>query len=162
MRILRDPIEAEDVVQEAFLALHETAAVARPDAWLTRVVRNRAIDRLRGRRDHAEVDDVPTELQEEDDGAATVASWLPGLVDGLPEPYASAVRQVDLQGLPQTAYAAAQGLSLSGARSRVQRGRAMLHERLLACCPVRFESGVVIDTGAAGCAGCGSTHSSPG
>lgn len=54
MRILGDSASAEDVVQDAFLKLWNNAtnfAVGRGSlrVWLTTAVRNRAIDRLRGR-----------------------------------------------------------------------------------------------------------------
>ncbi len=52
-RIVRDPGIAEDVVQESFLAVWRNSAQydarrGSVQAWLCRVVRNRAIDRLRG------------------------------------------------------------------------------------------------------------------
>ncbi|HEX2255677.1 MAG TPA: sigma-70 family RNA polymerase sigma factor, partial [Afifellaceae bacterium] len=52
--------EAEDVAQETFISLWENAAGWRPEArigtWLHRVCINRAIDRVRRRRDFAEAD----------------------------------------------------------------------------------------------------------
>jgi RNA polymerase sigma-70 factor (TIGR02957 family) len=42
--------EAEDLVQEAFLRLHEEGEVERPRAWLTTVVTRLAIDHLRSAR----------------------------------------------------------------------------------------------------------------
>ncbi|MCB9675562.1 MAG: sigma-70 family RNA polymerase sigma factor [Alphaproteobacteria bacterium] len=152
-RILRDPVAAEDVVQDALLKLHVTdGPVVRPDAWLRRVARNLALDRLRGL-PHEPIEDIAVEPAEPHEGTDTVASWLPAMVEALDEPYRTAVREVDLEGLSQAAYAARHGLSLSGARTRVQRGRKQLHERLLACCPVRFEEGAVVDTGLGSC-GC--------
>jgi RNA polymerase sigma-70 factor (ECF subfamily) len=58
LRILRDPVTAEDVVQEAFLSIWRGASTYRPErgsvrSWLCTVVRNRAIDRTRGRAGHA-------------------------------------------------------------------------------------------------------------
>jgi RNA polymerase sigma-70 factor (ECF subfamily) len=54
-RIVRDQGEAEDVLQEAFVRVWEKAdtynrALGTPAAWLIRIARNRAIDRLRARR----------------------------------------------------------------------------------------------------------------
>ena len=53
--ILRDSGEAEDVLQEVFLRVWEKAAtydpvLGSPMAWLVRIARNRAIDRVRSRR----------------------------------------------------------------------------------------------------------------
>jgi len=56
-RMLSDPDEAEDVVLEAFRILWDRVDTLSEDqpglmAWLLRIVRNRAIDRLRARRRH--------------------------------------------------------------------------------------------------------------
>lgn len=53
MRVLSDPVAAEDTVQEAFLSIWRRAATYTPDrggvrTWVCTIVRNRAIDRLRG------------------------------------------------------------------------------------------------------------------
>ncbi|MDQ6855897.1 MAG: sigma-70 family RNA polymerase sigma factor [Candidatus Dormibacteraeota bacterium] len=66
-RVVRDRGVAEDVVQESFLALWKNADRYDPSrasmrSWLCRIVRNRAIDRLRGtsgrqRNDHS-LDDL--------------------------------------------------------------------------------------------------------
>lgn len=56
MRILRDRAAAEDVVQEAYLKVWQSAGSYNPEAgrpmtWLITVARNRAIDAVRRRRD---------------------------------------------------------------------------------------------------------------
>ena len=55
MRILRNPSDAEDVLQEAFVRVWNRAdsydaRLGSPGAWLMRIARNRAIDRLRAMR----------------------------------------------------------------------------------------------------------------
>lgn len=64
----------------------------------------------------------------------------------LAEPYQSAVRWVDLDGLTHGEAASRAGVSVSGMKSRVQRGRAQLRHLFDACC--RFEldhQGSVVD-----------------
>ena len=153
-RITRDAAEAENVVQEALLALHQADAVERPDAWLTTVDRNRALGRLRTRKESVPIEELSAPSAAEDRGTREVASWMPALVEMLDEPYRTAVREVDLEGVSQSVFARRHGLSPSGARTRVQRGRRQLHDALVACCPVRFEEGEVVDTGVVGCRDC--------
>jgi RNA polymerase sigma-70 factor (ECF subfamily) len=61
LRILRDRSEAEDVLQEVFVRVWTRAdtydgRLGAPGAWLTRMARNRAIDKLRAKRVRADVD----------------------------------------------------------------------------------------------------------
>ncbi len=53
-RIIRDRAEAEDVLQDVFVRVWERAGsynsvLGSPGAWLSRIARNRSIDRLRAR-----------------------------------------------------------------------------------------------------------------
>ena len=62
-RMLNDRMAAEDVVQEAFVALWRHAKSFDADrgqvrSWLLRIVHNRAIDRLRGNAAHRETDNI--------------------------------------------------------------------------------------------------------
>jgi RNA polymerase sigma-70 factor (ECF subfamily) len=55
LRIVRDRAEAEEILQEVFVRVWTRAALydqrlGGPTAWLVRLARNRAIDRLRARR----------------------------------------------------------------------------------------------------------------
>lgn len=155
-RILGDAAEAEDVVQDAFVALHDAERVDHPAAWLRRVTRNAALDRVRRRRPAVDTDTLVATpvVRWSTLGTVDVAGHVPDLVDALPEPYRTAVRRVDLEEVPQSVYAREAGLSPSGARTRVQRGRRLLLTELQRCCPVRFEEGEVVDTGWTSCPTC--------
>jgi RNA polymerase sigma-70 factor (ECF subfamily) len=73
-RILRDPAEAEDVAQEAFLKAYASLATFRGDAsfgaWVTRIAVRRAGARLSARRDAWSLDNEAHEQT----GAAALAS----------------------------------------------------------------------------------------
>jgi RNA polymerase sigma-70 factor (ECF subfamily) len=66
-----------------------------------------------------------------------VAGWLPAAIENLPNRYRDAVRLYELQGVSQAEIAERLGISLSGAKSRVQRGREKLKQVLERCC--RFD-----------------------
>lgn len=59
-RLLGSDVDADDVVQDAFLTawrrLGDLQDPARLRPWLLRIVSNKSIDRLRARRDHDDVD----------------------------------------------------------------------------------------------------------
>ncbi|HEX6885712.1 MAG TPA: sigma-70 family RNA polymerase sigma factor [Planctomycetota bacterium] len=148
-----DAAEAEDLLQETFLRVHERidtlqdAASLR--AWVGTIARNVLIDHRRraGPRATPESAEEPPTAPEPDDGLdAVVAGWLEAYLSELDPADAEALRLVDLGGRPQRELAERQGLSLSGAKSRVQRARARLRERLEACCAFAFDArGGIVD-----------------
>jgi hypothetical protein len=77
-----------------------------------------------------------------DDGNVneTVAGWLRPMLALLPEEYADALEKVDVEGASQKAYAERVGLSASGAKSRVQRGRRMLEDVVRMCCDLELDA----------------------
>lgn len=172
---LRDPADAEDIVQQVFLRLHRNQARLRHaesvGAWLYRAARNAIADHYRApaRRRESPVGDTrewdrreaaadPAPL-EEATGAACAAECLRPLMRGLPEEYRRALEAVDVQGMTQADAAAAAGVSLSGMKSRVQRGRARLRASLLERCRVALDArGSVVgcETPTPGAPGCGS------
>jgi RNA polymerase sigma-70 factor, ECF subfamily len=122
-------------------------AVENPTAWLYRVARNVLVDHYRSRgsqqRFHAgDPAAAAAALAEDpfaDDPRAAqreLASCLRSLVERLAEPYRSAVNAVDRNGHTQTEVARAMGLSVSGMKSRVQRGRRQLRQLLTERCRV--------------------------
>ncbi len=61
------------------------------------------------------------------------------MIERLSEDYRQAVTLVDLEGLAQQEAAVQLGLSLSGMKSRVQRGRRQLKGMLEACCTIELD-----------------------
>jgi RNA polymerase sigma-70 factor (ECF subfamily) len=149
-----NPETAEDLTQEVLLRLVRSgSAVDDPTAWLYRVARNVIIDHYRGRRPQPAdptmpgADGVVDPFADDPDGARfELSRCLRSLVDRLPQPYRSAVRSIDLDGTTQTAASAAAGVSVSGMKSRVQRGRRHLRDLLMHCCTIEVSAiGAVMD-----------------
>jgi RNA polymerase sigma-70 factor (ECF subfamily) len=148
-RRVESPEAADDLTQDVLLRLlqHKDGSVDNPTAWLYRVARNVLIDHYRTRASQRRLHTgdpttAATVLAEEpfaDDPQAAqreLAGCLRSLVDQLAEPYRSAVTAVDLDGQTQTNVARGLGLSVSGMKSRVQRGRRQLRQLLTECCRV--------------------------
>jgi RNA polymerase sigma-70 factor (ECF subfamily) len=93
---------------------------------------------------------------------AEVAGWLSEMVGDLPESYREALRLSELDGMQQKQVAETLSISLSGAKSRIQRGRQMLREALLNCCHIELDQrGNVIDfKQRQSCSGCCGDNSS--
>jgi RNA polymerase sigma-70 factor (ECF subfamily) len=78
------------------------------------------------------------------------------MLSRLPPHYREAVTLIDLDGLSQQDAATQAGLSLSGMKSRVQRGRRALEQVMHECCRIETDAGGrVMDYHLRG-AGCGS------
>ena len=143
------PQDAEDVLQNVFLKIHQEADSVRDQekvqAWVYRVARNAVIDHYRSRgrtppmtelsaQDDPGVEPEPNDVHEE------VLGWLEPMIQELPPKYRLALQLADVEGLPQREVAERLGLSLSGAKSRVQRARTQLGTILQACCKVELGS----------------------
>ena len=145
--------DAEDILQDVFLRVQanqrQLQDVRNVAAWLYRVTSNAIIDYYRARnRAAGALSELAGELTAAEEGASDESSesgavfggCVRALVERLPESYSEAVRLTDLEGLTQKEAATRLGLSTSGMKSRVQRGRAKLKSHLLACCDVQLDS----------------------
>jgi RNA polymerase sigma-70 factor (ECF subfamily) len=147
-----DEHDAEDLLQEAFIRIHNGLCCLREwnrlESWVYQVTRNLVVDYYRRRRPSSEIpEDLPAEeIPLEEDPAARLAGSLKEMMEELPEPYRQALVMTEYEGLSQKAMAEALGISVSGAKSRVQRARARLRDMFLACCHFELDRrGRIID-----------------
>jgi RNA polymerase sigma-70 factor (ECF subfamily) len=160
------PEHVDDLVQDILLRMHERAGdlhdEARLPGWAFRIAQSVVADHHRRKRPEVPGDDVePPGENDEGNVNEVVAGWLRPMLALLPAEYEEAVELVDVQGMSQKAYAERAGLSLSGAKSRVQRGRRMLEEVVRACCDLEVDArGNVIDYERRAC-GCEATGCGP-
>ena len=139
---VNDPAMAEDILHDVFVKLQsrldEFRDRAKVQGWLFLVARNAIIDHYRTRKPTSQV----TESLPAETSCAFGMEELHGvfrrLVESLPEPYREAIVLTEYEGLTQGEMAKRLGISLSGAKSRVQRGREQLKELLLDFCEREF------------------------
>jgi RNA polymerase sigma-70 factor (ECF subfamily) len=147
---VRERDAVDDILQEVFLkvdrGLHTVKSHGSLAAWMYRVAANAITDHYRAREAWAELpaDDELPAPEPEQDFIAELATCLQPLIADLPLTYRSALMMSEIEGLAQKEVANRLGISLSGAKSRVQRGREKLRQRLLDCCDVEFGQGGVI------------------
>jgi RNA polymerase sigma-70 factor (ECF subfamily) len=142
---VHDDHAADDLLQETFVRIHRGIGNLR-DAdrltpWLYQVARNVIIDHYR----HDAGNAVALEVEVADQADAAPACscrslpWLEEMIQQLPERYRQAIQLAEIEGLTQQEVADRLGLSLSGAKSRVQRGRTLLKGVLEQCCTFHFD-----------------------
>jgi RNA polymerase sigma-70 factor (ECF subfamily) len=150
---VEDEATAEDLLQEVFVRIHLNMANIKESehfqSWIYQIARNVIIDHYRARRPQSELSESlrdPQELFAEPDAADEIASSMRELVATLPDPYREALLLTEFEGISQQALAERLGISISGAKSRVQRARQKIKDSLLTCCHFEFDRyGRVID-----------------
>ena len=155
-----NPHEAEDIVAEVLLRIHqhlsELSDRERVTAWVFRIARNAITDHYRrtGRRIETPASEIEpgaagaADAWVEDQEAvhADLASCIRPLVDALPRDYRRALELTDLEGRTQAEAARIEGVSVSGMKSRVQRGRRQFAALVRTCCEITTDSrGEVVD-----------------
>jgi RNA polymerase sigma-70 factor, ECF subfamily len=152
VRRIPNRADAEDVLQDALIKIHRHLDRLPPNsnvyAWVYQVTRNTIVDYYRQDRANLSPDSLDTsgDLPEDfaqpvvsRDAISEIAECLRPMVGCLPEKYREALVLADFEGITQAELAARLGLSLSGAKSRVQRARAQLKALLLQCCYLEFD-----------------------
>lgn len=146
-RRVPDEHAADDLLQETFVRVHRNIrglrAVDRLAAWVYRIARNVVHDHHRkgttATAALADADPADDAGEPSEQLRCRAAGWLGEMIQALPDGYRDAVQLAEIEGISQQQVADRLGLSLSGAKSRIQRGRAMLKGMLEDCCDFAFD-----------------------
>jgi RNA polymerase sigma-70 factor (ECF subfamily) len=147
---LHNAADVEDLLQDLFLkALRQGerfCSVHNARAWLFEVARNTLADRLRVARHTVDLPDDLANPAEETDVVDTLTGCLSRVLSELDADDRDAITLCDLQGMAQADFARAKGLSLSAAKSRIQRARQRMKARMTEVCQVQVDdAGHVLD-----------------
>jgi RNA polymerase sigma-70 factor (ECF subfamily) len=154
-RRVANEAEADDILQEVFLRMHrKLASVKDPrrlTAWVYQITRHAIIDHYRSpARTRETAAGLAADLEDTFPSAAPsfedagrlhreLAGCLRPMIERLSPDYRQAVTLVELDGLTQQAAAKQMKLSVSGMKSRVQRGRRQLRAMLDDCCAIELD-----------------------
>ncbi len=151
-RRVRSDADVDDVVQDVLLRMHRSVASLRDEErfgpWVYQVARSAIADHQRASARHPLARDDGPELAtsaapEDDDDrsvARELAAVLAPFVAALPSPYREALTLTELEGVSQKDAATMLDISVSGMKSRVQRGREHLRASLEACCKIALDA----------------------
>jgi RNA polymerase sigma-70 factor (ECF subfamily) len=141
--------DVDDVVQDVFVRMHrglgELRDAERFGAWVYRIAQHAIADNARARARHplpaaadrdTAVDALTTHVE---DLESALGECVALFVARLPSPYREAVILTELEGLTQKEAAQMLGLSLSGMKSRVQRGREKIRSMFEQCCEISLD-----------------------
>jgi RNA polymerase sigma-70 factor (ECF subfamily) len=147
--------DVDDVVQEVLLRVwrhgKDLKNEERFGSWLSRIAYTATADHMRKRQRHpvrtvepdqsaAPAQDGPLPEEAESQPKVLIADVLRPFVEALPSRYRVAVTLSELDGLSHAAVAERLGLSVSGVKSRVQRGREQLRRLLERCCQIALDA----------------------
>lgn len=143
-RRIDNPADADDILQEVFLRIHTRRDTvvdeARLTSWVFQITRNAVADYYRGRRQTAELPEtVAVPDPPADDLLRELAPGMGAMLALLSDEDREALVLTELGGLTQQELAEQWGLSLSGAKSRVQRARKRLRTAFVSCCAIELD-----------------------
>jgi RNA polymerase sigma-70 factor (ECF subfamily) len=156
---VNDQGQADDILQDVFMRVHrQLDTVADPRrvvSWVYQITWHAIIDYYRKPGRQREVPaglciDIERTSQDPsvfdiafhgdaDDLRAELGGCLRPMIERLSTDYREAITLVELEGLTQQKAAKQMGLSWSGMKSRVQRGRKQLKQMLDDCCAIELD-----------------------
>lgn len=149
---VRDHNDVDDITQKALLRLYRNVHTLRDagalEGWAFQIARTTIADHYRrpAQRatpiDPADVEALLPGVEDrpDEDSTTAFAGCVGSLLARVPESYRRALVLTDVQGMTQQRAAVELGLTTSGMKSRVQRGRRMLRAEVAHCCRIALDS----------------------
>ena len=158
-RRVSSPADVDDILQTVYLHVHRRLPSLRNEtrleAWLYRVTRNAIVDfyRSRGAAEAALArlgDDIEADPESggrrappDESRRHQIARCLLPMVDQLAPSDREAIALTDIGDATMSEAAKQLGLSVPGAKSRVQRARARLRKMFIDCCRVELDAAAI-------------------
>jgi RNA polymerase sigma-70 factor (ECF subfamily) len=139
--------DADDILQDVFIrVIEKSASIRRADrieSWVYQTTRNAIADFYRRRPPRpdgpVEAADVSLEETAEANSNHAVGACLTRMAAQLPDTLRQAVLMYETDGLSQAEIAEKLQISLTAAKSRIQRGRRQLEELFRKCCKLELD-----------------------
>jgi RNA polymerase sigma-70 factor (ECF subfamily) len=146
-RKIKNDMDVDDTVQNIFCAIHlniqHLRAKEKMRSFIFAIAKNAVADYYRNKKKEEVLtewmDGITEDNAEELNENHEIAECLKLMVNFLPDKYKEAILLTEFEDLTQKELAGRLGLSISGAKSRVQRARIKLKEMLIGCCQFEFD-----------------------
>lgn len=146
---ISDEDDSKDLLQQVLLKLYhhceKLPEVRNMQGWIYQVTRNTLNDYFKEKARHTPIEGqagsteiraagmLREDLADDNRLQKEMVEYIRPLISLLPPKYAKPLIMSDLEGVPQQEIADRLGMSLSGAKSRVQRARVKLREIIIEC-----------------------------
>ncbi len=143
---------AEDCVQEIFIKIYGGLSTLRDnrklESWIFQIARNTIVDHNRQITKYATlpINNQDPKFEIDDNRNKEIAKSIVPFIKQLPLKYSNSLMQYEIEGLSQKEISEKENISLSGTKSRIQRGRLKLLDSLNECCSFEIDKrGNVLD-----------------
>ncbi len=149
-RVKNDTI-ADDLLQEVFVKIHLNSNTIKKQeslkSWIYTIAHNVIVDHFKKQSKITDIQPIIASENDETSNDHSHKDCLIPLINNLPENYRNALLLSEIKGLKQAEVAKQLNISLSGAKSRIQRGRTLLKQGFIDCCDFKLnESGHLFGT----------------
>ena len=149
-RRVASPADIDDLLQDIFVKMYQGLSTLRDEdrfgGWVYGIARRALVDnaRQRARAPHIasslDLDGGDADDSADDQLQSDLGECVALFVSRLPSPYREAITLTELEGLTQKEAADMLGISLSGVKSRVQRGRERVRHMFEECCQISVDA----------------------
>jgi len=140
---VKDKYLAEDIVQDVFLKVYTHIGMLKESekitGWIYQIARNAITDHFRKQSKSIHVNDLDFENAASNYNEC-VSFCLKEMIRHLPVKYREAIELTEFENLTQTQLAQRLHMSYSGAKSRVQRARQILREKMDQTYKIRLDA----------------------
>lgn len=145
---IKDEDATNDVLQEIFIKIHlNIDALQKKESvksWVFTIAHNTLMNFLNKKSVPFPIDEIADDFSTEEEVHSAKSCLLP-LIKNLPEKYREPLLLSEIKGKKQAEVAELLGISLSGAKSRIQRGRKLLQQGFMDCCHYKLnEEGFLV------------------
>ncbi len=152
---------ANDILQTIFVKIHSNIETLKNQdkirGWIYQIAKTTIMDFYREefKRKSLGISDFNFKEDGSIEADEVLARGIRSIIQLLPDDYAQAIYLTEYEGLTQVQLAKELGLSVSGAKSRVQRARSRIKELLLTFCHIEFDAyGTAIEYNTKHCSYC--------
>lgn len=145
---IKDEEVTNDVLQEVFIKIHlNIDTLQKKDSvksWVFTIAHNTLMNFLNRKTVPFPIEEVADDFSMDEEVHSAKSCLLP-LIKNLPEKYREPLLLSEIKGKKQAEVAELLGITLSGAKSRIQRGRKLLQQGFMDCCHYKLnEEGFLV------------------